>query len=100
MLLLKQILPAAILAMVVAACVCGCALCLRDKRAQAALIPFAVGLAFSLGLLLVAYEPWHIGVWAGTLLLGTGAIYAVNHRDAPYLDSRALIALRAKNRQP
>jgi deoxycytidine triphosphate deaminase len=62
--------------------------------------PFAVGLAFSLGLLLVAYEPWHIGVWAATLLLGAGAIYAVNHRDAPYLDSRALIALRAKNRQP
>jgi deoxycytidine triphosphate deaminase len=60
--------------------------------------PFAVSFAFSLGLLLVAYEPWHIVAWIATPLLGLGAIYAVNHRDVPYLDSRELTALRAKSR--
>ena len=60
--------------------------------------PFAAAFALSLGLLVVAYEPWHIAVWIMTLLLGTGAIYAVNRRDAPYLGPRELIALRAKNR--
>lgn len=53
MFLLKQILPAAIIAMMVAACVCGCALCLRDKRAQAALGPLALGLAYLSGHLFI-----------------------------------------------
>jgi len=37
----------------VAACVCGGALFLRDKRAQAALVPFAVGLAYLSGHLVI-----------------------------------------------
>jgi deoxycytidine triphosphate deaminase len=61
--------------------------------------PFLIAVALSVGLLTIPYEPWHLLVWIGTAFLGLGAIYAVEHRDGDYLDSRALGALRAKNRQ-
>ena len=53
MFLLKQILPATIIAMIVAACVCGCAFCLKQKRAQSALSPLAIGLAYLSGHLVI-----------------------------------------------
>jgi dUTPase len=60
--------------------------------------PFLVAFTISIGLLLLPYEWWHVFVWAATVALGPGAIFAVNHRDAAYLDTRQLTALRAKKR--
>lgn len=54
MFLLKQILPATILAMVVAAGVCGFALFWGKERARGALAPLAIGLAYFAGHLFVA----------------------------------------------
>lgn len=53
MFLLKQILPAAIIAMIVAACVCGIALCWGKERARNALGPPAIGLAYLSGHLVI-----------------------------------------------
>lgn len=61
--------------------------------------PFFAFLALSIGLLTVAYQPWHWIVWATTLALSTGAVYALDRRDASYLDHRALDALRARRRR-
>ena len=54
MFLLKQILPAAITAMVVAAGVCGLALFWGKERARGALAPWALGLAYIAGHFLIA----------------------------------------------
>lgn len=54
MFLLKQILPATILAMVVAASVCGFALVWGKERARGALAPLAIGLAYFAGHLFIA----------------------------------------------
>lgn len=67
---------------------------------RAAGFPFAVGFAVSVALLAIAYDPWHISVWVVTLVATLGAMYAVNHRDAAYLDSRELARLRANHRDP
>jgi deoxycytidine triphosphate deaminase len=67
-----------------------------DRLASA---PFLGALALSIGLLTIAYEPWHWIVWVATLLLSGGAIYALDRRDATYLDRRALDALRARRRR-
>jgi hypothetical protein len=53
MFLLKQILPAAIMAMMVAAGVCGLALCWRNERARGVLGPLAIGLAYLSGHLVI-----------------------------------------------
>ena len=53
MFLLKQILPAAIISMMVAAGVCGFALCWRKARARSALGPLAIGLAYLSGHLVI-----------------------------------------------
>lgn len=58
--------------------------------------PFALAFAISAGLLTVAYEPWHVLVWILTALAVIGLIYAVDRRDAAYLDKRALTSLRAQ----
>jgi deoxycytidine triphosphate deaminase len=60
--------------------------------------PFLLGFAFSIGLLTIPYESWHILVWVVTALASFGALYAVDRRDAAYLDTRELAALRAKRR--
>lgn len=70
----------------------------RKWADRAAGFPFAVGFAISAGLLVTSYESWHLVVWIATLVAAAGAIYAVNRRDAAYLDSRELAALRAKKR--
>jgi hypothetical protein len=54
MFLLKQILPAAIIAMMVAAGICGFALFWGKERARIALDPLAVGIAYFVGHLFVA----------------------------------------------
>jgi hypothetical protein len=54
MFLLKQILPAALLAMVVAAGVCGFALVWGKERARGALAPLAIGIAYFAGHLFIA----------------------------------------------
>lgn len=54
MFLLKQILPAAIMAMMVAAGVCGFALFLGKERARGVLGPLAVGVAYLAGHLIIA----------------------------------------------
>jgi hypothetical protein len=54
MFLLKQILPATILAMVVAAGVCGFALFWRKERARGALAPLAIGIAYFVGHVFIA----------------------------------------------
>ena len=54
MLLLKQILPATILAMAVAAVVCGFALFWGKERARRALAPLAIGIAYFAGHLFIA----------------------------------------------
>jgi hypothetical protein len=59
--------------------------------------PFLLGFAFSIGLLTIRYESWHVLVWAVTALASLGALYAVDRRDAAYLDTRGLAALRAKH---
>ncbi|HEX7516733.1 MAG TPA: hypothetical protein VF345_05545 [Chthoniobacterales bacterium] len=53
MFLLKQILPAAVMAMMVAAGVCGCALYWGKERARGALGPLAIGLAYLSGHLVI-----------------------------------------------
>jgi len=53
MFLLAQILPSAIVAMMVAAGVCGFALYLRKERARGALAPVALGLAYLSGHLMI-----------------------------------------------
>jgi hypothetical protein len=53
MFLLKQILPAAVISMMVAAGVCGFALCWGKERARSALGPFAIGLAYLSGHLVI-----------------------------------------------
>jgi hypothetical protein len=53
MFLLKQILPAALLAMVVAAAVCGFALFWGKERARGALAPLALGIAYFAGHLFI-----------------------------------------------
>ena len=53
MFLLKQILPAAIIAMMVAVGVCGFALCWGKERARDALGPLAIGLAYLSGHLVI-----------------------------------------------
>jgi deoxycytidine triphosphate deaminase len=65
---------------------------------RAAGFPFALGFAISAGLLATGFEWWHVVVWAGTAVSSLGALYAVNHRDAAYLNFRELAALRARNR--
>lgn len=62
--------------------------------------PFVVLLAWSINLLTTGYTPWHLAVWLVASLSALGAIYAVNHRDAEYLDRRALSKLRSKCRDP
>lgn len=64
---------------------------------RGAAFPFLFGLALSINFLTVRYESWHVAIWVATVLLGVGAVHAVNHRDAEYLDSRALAKLRAKS---
>jgi hypothetical protein len=54
MFLLKQILPATILAMVIAASVCGLALVWGKERARSALAPLAMGIAYFVGHLFIA----------------------------------------------
>jgi hypothetical protein len=54
MLLLKQILPAAVIAMMVSAGVCGFALYWRNARGRSALGPLAVGIAYFAGHLFLA----------------------------------------------
>lgn len=54
MFLLKQILPATILAMVVAAGVCGFALFWGKERARGALAPLAIGIAYFVGHIFIA----------------------------------------------
>lgn len=54
MFLLKQILPATILAMVVAAAICGFALVWGKERARGALAPLAIGIAYFVGHLFIA----------------------------------------------
>jgi deoxycytidine triphosphate deaminase len=66
---------------------------------RAAGFPFLFVLAWSIGLLTVSYEPWHLIVWAATAIFSLGAIHAVDHRDGEYLDRRTLAALRAKHRK-
>src|ERR1700675_255122 len=53
MFLLKQILPAAIISMMVAGGVCGFALCWGKERARSALGPLAIGLAYLSGHLVI-----------------------------------------------
>ena len=53
MFLLKQILPAAIIAMMVAAGICGLALCWRKERTGAVFGPLAIGLAYLAGHLMI-----------------------------------------------
>lgn len=65
---------------------------------RAAAFPFIFGLAFSIGLLTVPFEIWHLGVWILTAALSIGAVYSVNHVDGEYLDTRELARLRAKVR--
>lgn len=66
---------------------------------RAAGFPFIASLALSIGLLTTGYRPWHWIVWIATLPLALLALYALDHRDAEYLDHRALDALRARKRQ-
>jgi hypothetical protein len=54
MFLLKQFLPATILAMVVAAGICGFALALGKERARGALVPLAIGIAYFAGHVFIA----------------------------------------------
>lgn len=78
MFLLKQILPAAVMAMMVAAGVCGFALCWGKERGQRVLLPLAVGLGYFCGHLFItgrfAFPPADTTNWmpyfavAGALL--------------------------------
>lgn len=63
---------------------------------RAAAFPFVFGLAVSIGLMTVPYEAWHALIWALTAATAAGGVYAVNHRDADYLDRRLLESLRAR----
>ncbi len=63
---------------------------------RAAAFPFLLALAFSINLLTTPFEAWHVVVWCITVVLSLGAAYAVDHRDAEYLDPRALGKLRAR----
>jgi hypothetical protein len=87
MFLLKQILPAAIIAMMVAAAVCGFALFWGRERARGALSPLAIGLAYLSGHLeitgWVTFTPADTTNWlpyfalAAALLGGPCAVLAI-----------------------
>ena len=82
--LLQQVLPAAIVAMMVAAGVCGFALFWGKERARGALAPLAMGVAYLVGHLVItgwtSFPPTDTTNWlpyfafAATML---GAFYAV-----------------------
>lgn len=63
---------------------------------RAAGFPFLFLLAWSINLLTTQYELWHIAVWVAAGVSALGAAYAVDQRDAAYLDRRELAKLRAK----
>ena len=80
MFLLKQILPAAIIAMMVAAGVCGFALYWGKERARHALGPLAIGLAYLSGHLLITgwvpFPPADTTNWLPHFALATAALGA------------------------
>ncbi len=65
---------------------------------RAAGFPFLLLLGISVGVLTTGFEWWHVLVWAGTIVMGPGAVYAVDQRDGEYLDAKRLHRLRADAR--
>jgi hypothetical protein len=63
---------------------------------RAAGFPFLFLLAWTINLLTTEYHSWHLAVWVATAFSTAGAVYAVNRRDADYLDRRELSKLRAR----
>ena len=80
MFLLKQILPAAIVAMMVAAGVCGFALVRGKERARGALAPLALGLAYVVGHFIIAgwtpFPPADTTNWLPYFALGSAVLGA------------------------
>ena len=80
MFLLKQILPAAIMAMMVAAGVCGLALYWGKERARGALGPLALGLAYLSGHLVITgwvpFPPADTTNWLPYLALAAAMLAA------------------------
>jgi hypothetical protein len=80
MFLLKQILPAAIISMMVAAGVCGFALCWGKERARSALGPLAIGLAYLSGHLVITgwvpFPPADTTNWLPYLALAAAVLGA------------------------
>lgn len=80
--LLKQILPAVVIAMMVAAGVCGLALLSKKEKARRALGPLAIGLAYCIGHLVVAgwvsFPPTDTTNWLPYFALGAAALGAAS----------------------
>jgi len=102
MFLLKQILPAVLLAMAVAAGVLGCAWWRGTPRAQRALTPVAVGLGYFFGHLLITgwtpFPPADTTNWLpyfGLAAAGLGAFWAGFPKVAAAWASFALLAIGA-----
>lgn len=104
MFLLKQILPAAVMAMMVAAGVCGFALCWGKERARGALGPLAIGLAYLSGHLVITgwvpFPPTDTTNWLPYFAL---AARCWAHSFLPLLSFRRdelLLVLDVKNHVP
>ena len=93
MFLLKQILPAAVMAMMVAAGVCGFALCWGKERARGALGPLAIGLAYLSGHLVITgwvpFPPTDTTNWLPYFALAAAVLGALFSPASLFPEGRA-----------